>query len=140
LSSVRSSRRVGLSSVRLVAGWRRSRCAACEVVSRSTPCVSASFSIRRCHGDAEISPRLATSRDATSYFRFRCCCWTVSFFRRHLCCSSAVMSYLRGKKKRNKESMNCHKHSHINVNVTKYDACTMNIMCLRTSLLLAYIL
>jgi len=42
--SVQSSRRVVLSSERLVADWRRSTCAACAVVSRSTPSVSESSS------------------------------------------------------------------------------------------------
>jgi len=43
---VPSSRRAVPSSVRQVAGWRRSTCAACEAVSRSAPSVSASSSDR----------------------------------------------------------------------------------------------
>ena len=43
---VQSSRRAAPSSERLVAGWRRSRCAACEAVSRSARSVCASSSGR----------------------------------------------------------------------------------------------
>jgi len=70
VSWVQSSRLAGPSSARQVVDWQRSRCAACEAVSRSIPSVSASFSsLRR----DVITPTFlhATSRDATNHFRFR---------------------------------------------------------------------
>ena len=89
VNSVRSSRRAGPSSVRPDVGSPRSRCAACEAVSHWALSLCASSS----SSDHDVTPtsRHATSRDATSYFRFRS---PVSFRRRRccLCCSCVVSS------------------------------------------------